>query len=103
MERLPLVVQSDLTLLLEVDHPLFEEARDALVGIAELVKSPEHVHTYRLTHLSLWNAVASGLTPEEVLERLRRYSQYPVPREVMEFVEDQSRRYGRLRLVPAPD
>ncbi|MBX5467120.1 MAG: helicase-associated domain-containing protein [Firmicutes bacterium] len=103
VDRLPLVVQSDLSLLLEVDHPLFEEARDALVGIAELVKSPEHVHTYRLSHLSLWNAVASGLTPDEILARLTRYSQYPIPREVAEFVEDQARRYGRLRLVVAPD
>ncbi|WP_053960194.1 DNA repair helicase XPB [Sulfobacillus thermosulfidooxidans] len=103
MDRLPLIVQSDRTLLLEVNNPLFEEARDSLVGFAELVKSPEHVHTYRITSLSLWNAVASGLTPEDMLARLTRYAQYPVPTEVQQFIEDQGRRYGKLRLEVAPD
>ncbi len=103
MERLPLVVQSDRTLLLEVDNPLFEEARDNLVGFAELVKSPEHVHTYRISSLSLWNSVAAGMTPEQMIERLTRYSQYAVPGEVVNFIEDQGRRYGKLRLEPAPD
>ncbi len=103
MERLPLIVQSDRTLLLEVDNPLFEEARDSLVGFAELVKSPEHVHTYRISSLSLWNAVASGMTPEQMIARLTRYSQYQVPQEVITFIEDQGRRYGKLRLEKAPD
>ncbi len=103
MTRLPLVVQSDLTLLLEVDNPLFEEARDALVGFAELVKSPEHIHTYRLSNLSIWNAVASGLTPDAMLQRLKQYSQYPVPPEVETFIADQGLRYGRLVLRVAPD
>ena len=101
--RLPLVVQSDLTLLLEVDNPLFDEARDALVGFAELVKSPEHIHTYRLSSLSLWNAVAAGISDTEILARMDRYAEYPVPSEVESFVVDQARRYGRLRLKPAPD
>lgn len=101
--RLPLIVQSDLTLLLEVDNALFEEARDALVGFAELVKSPEHIHTYRLTSLSLWNAVAAGISDTEILVRLNRYAEYPVPTEVESFVVDQAKRYGRLSLKPAPD
>jgi DNA excision repair protein ERCC-3 len=101
--RLPLIVQSDLTLLLEVDNPLFEEARDALVGFAELVKSPEHIHTYRLSSLSLWNAVAAGLSDTEILSRLSRYAEYAVPSEVESFVVDQAQRYGRLSLRPAPD
>lgn len=99
----PLVVQSDLSLLLEVDNPAFDEARDALVGFAELVKSPEHIHTYRLSSLSLWNAVASGLSAADILERMAHYSKYPIPPEVVQFVEDQGRRFGKLRLVPAPD
>ena len=103
LSRLPLVVQSDLTLLLEVDNPLFEEARDALVGFAELVKSPEHIHTYRLSNLSIWNAVASGLTAGTILQRLAQYSQYAVPPEVETFIADQGRRYGRLVLQVAPD
>ncbi len=103
MDRLPLIVQSDRTLLLEVNNPLFEEARDSLVGFAELVKSPEHVHTYRISSLSLWNAVASGLTPPDMLSRLSRYAQYPIPPEVAAFIDDQGRRYGKLRLEVAPD
>ncbi|POB10386.1 DNA repair helicase XPB [Sulfobacillus sp. hq2] len=103
MDRLPLIVQSDRTLLLEVDNALFEEARDSLVGFAELVKSPEHVHTYRVSSLSLWNAVASGMTTATILDRLTRFSQYPVPQEVITFIEDQGRRYGKLRLEISPD
>ncbi len=103
MDRLPLIVQSDRTLLLEVNNPLFDEARDNLVGFAELVKSPEHVHTYRISSLSLWNAVASGLTPTDMLSRLSRYAQYPIPHEVAAFIDDQGRRYGKLRLEVAPD
>lgn len=103
MRRLPLIVQSDLNVLLEVDNPLFDEARDALVGFAELVKSPEHIHTYRLSSLSIWNAVAAGLTDDIILDRLNRYAAYPVPPEVEAFVRDQGRRYGRLRLQTAPD
>jgi DNA excision repair protein ERCC-3 len=90
-------------LLLEVDNPLFEEARDNLVGFAELVKSPEHVHTYRISSLSLWNSVAAGMSPDQMIERLTRYSQYAVPQEVINFIEDQGRRYGKLRLEAAPD
>ena len=66
----PLVVQSDHSLLLEVDHELAKEAREAILPFADLLKSPEHVHTYRITALSLWNASASGIEADDVLERL---------------------------------
>ena len=75
----PAIVQADMTVLLEVDHEMYAEARDALAAFSELVKSPEHIHTYRITPLSLWNAAASGHTPEEVVESLQRFSRYEVP------------------------
>ncbi|MCY0897384.1 MAG: helicase-associated domain-containing protein [Firmicutes bacterium] len=103
MSRLPLIVQSDRTMLLEVDNPLYEEARDALSSFAELLKSPEHMHTYQITALSLWNAEAAGLTADAILDALTRYSQYPVPEVVTEFIRDQANRYGRLILRTAPD
>lgn len=103
MERRPLIVQSDLSLLLEVDNPMFEEARQALVGFTELVKSPEHIHTYRITALSIWNAVAAGLSPDDMINRLTTYSQYPVPETASYFIQDQGRRFGRLKLQKPPD
>ena len=75
----PVIVQSDLTVLLEVDNPLFPEARDALARFAELEKSPEHIHTYRISNISLWNAIASGLTPDELVALLDKYSKFPLP------------------------
>src|SRR2546421_4832347 len=75
----PLIVQGDRTIFVEVDNPLYEEARDALAPFAELEKSPEHLHTYRLTSLSLWNAAAAGLTAEAMVDVLRRYTKYPLP------------------------
>ena len=103
VESKPLIVQSDRTILLEVGTPDFDAARDALVGFAELLKSPEHVHTYQMTPLSLWNAAAAGLGPQDILARLQTFSRYPIPPEVEFFIVDQSQRYGRLRLVSAPD
>ncbi|MGZ3665407.1 MAG: helicase-associated domain-containing protein, partial [Ktedonobacterales bacterium] len=94
----PLVVQSDRTLLLEVDHPLYAEARDALAQFAELEKSPEHIHTYRLTPLSLWNAAAGGLTAAMVVEMLERFSKYELPPNVVSDVRDYIGRYGRIKL-----
>jgi DNA excision repair protein ERCC-3 len=70
----PLIIQSDMTMLLEVDSPLFEEVRDAVAPFAEIIKSPEHVHTYRITPISQWNAASSGISPEEVIKSLRQYS-----------------------------
>jgi DNA excision repair protein ERCC-3 len=95
----PLVVQSDRTLLLEVDHPLYAETRDALAQFAELEKSPEHIHTYRLTALSLWNAAAAGLDAASVIEMLTRYSKYELPPVITADVRDYMGRYGKLRLV----
>lgn len=99
----PLVVQSDRTLLLEVDHPLYAEARDALAQFAELEKSPEHIHSYRLTPLSLWNAAAGGLTATEVIELLIRFSKYDLPPNVVTDVRDYIGRYGKLKLVREGD
>ncbi len=96
---MPLVVQSDHTLLLEVENPHFAEARDALLGFAELVRSPEHVHTYRLTPLSLWNAAASGIPAEAVLGALERWGKFPLPDNVRTTVLDQGRRFGRIQLL----
>jgi len=95
----PLVVQSDRTLLLEVDHPLYAEARDALAQFAELEKSPEHIHSYRLTPLSLWNAAAAGLNAPGVIEMLEQFSKYDLPPNVVSDVRDYIGRYGKLKLL----
>lgn len=95
----PLVVQSDRTVLLEVDNPLYEAARDRLARFAELVKSPEYVHTYRITPLSLWNAAAAGMTQYAIIDALRTYSRYPVPDTVCIDIAEQVSRYGRVRLT----
>jgi len=84
--------------LLEVDHPDYEPTRDALAAFSELVKSPEHIHTYRITPLSLWNAAASGITAAQVLDSLTRYSRYEVPELVRTEVLEYISRYGRLVL-----
>ena len=75
----PLIVQGDRTVLLEVDNPKYAEARDALAPFAELEKSPEHIHTYRLSPLSLWNAAAAGLSAQAMIDVLRKYSKFPLP------------------------
>jgi len=97
--RNPIIVQGDRTILLEVDNPLYTEARDALARFAELEKSPEHFHTYRITPLSLWNAAAAGQTAEDILRSLERYSKYEVPANILFEVRDYVARYGRLKLV----
>ncbi|HET9111997.1 MAG TPA: DNA repair helicase XPB [Ktedonobacterales bacterium] len=94
----PIVVQSDRTILLEVDHPLYAEARDALAQFAELEKSPEHIHTYRLTPLSLWNAAAAGLAAPAVITALNHLSRYDLPPNVVADIRDYIGRYGRLKL-----
>jgi DNA excision repair protein ERCC-3 len=95
----PLIVQSDKTILLETHNDRFQEARDALSGFAELVKSPEHLHTYRISPLSLWNAAALGWHPEEVKEELSALSKYEMPQNVLADIDDYMSRYGRMRLV----
>jgi DNA excision repair protein ERCC-3 len=94
----PLIVQGDRTIFVEVDNPLYGEARDALAPFAELEKSPEHIHTYRLTSLSLWNAAAAGLTADEMVDVLRRYSKFPLPSNLAADITEQVSRYGRVRL-----
>ncbi|MCP4456296.1 MAG: DEAD/DEAH box helicase family protein [Planctomycetes bacterium] len=95
----PLIVQGDHTVLVEVDSPRYEAARDELVRFAELVKSPEHVHTYRITPLSIWNACAAGVTPAGIVTVLHEFSKYPVPEHVTIQVQVFASRYGRLRLL----
>lgn len=95
----PLIVQSDRTILLEVDHPLHAEARDALAQFAELEKSPEHIHTYRLSPLSLWNAAAGGMDAQRVLDLLHNYSKYAIPSNVAVDIREYINRYGRLKLI----
>lgn len=95
----PLIVQGNREILLEVHSPRADAAREAIAGFAELVKSPEHVHTYRITPLSLWNAAASGLTPAAVLGALAEYSKYPLPESLRADVLDQMSRYGRIKLI----
>jgi DNA excision repair protein ERCC-3 len=96
----PLIVQSDHTLLLEVNHARAEEAREAIVPFADLLKSPEHVHTYRVCPLSLWNAAAAGLEPDDVLERLNRHSRYALPANLVQEIRTQMGRYGLVELLP---
>jgi DNA excision repair protein ERCC-3 len=95
----PLIVQSDRTILLETAHRRYEEARDSIARFAELEKSPEHIHTYRLSPLSLWNAAAAGLSAGQILSALDDLSKYPIPQNVRFDVEDTVGRYGKLRLV----
>ncbi|MGV1033803.1 MAG: DNA repair helicase XPB [Microbacteriaceae bacterium] len=92
----PLIVQSDRTVLLEVAHPLADEARHALAVFAELERAPEHIHTYRITRLGLWNARAAGHQAAEMLEVLERYSKFPVPTSVATDLTETVNRYGRL-------
>ena len=94
----PLIVQGDRTILLEVDNPLHAEARDTIAPFAELEKSPEHIHTYRLTPLSLWNAAAAGMTAEEMIAGLETYSKFPLPPNLPADLRDLVSRYGRVRL-----
>ena len=102
MSEGPLIVQSDKTLLLDIDHPLSTECRRAIAPFAELERSPEHIHTYRLTSLGLWNARAAGHDAEQVIDTLIRYSRYAVPHSILIDVAEIMSRYGRLRLEMDP-
>ncbi|MBY0528526.1 MAG: helicase-associated domain-containing protein [Gemmataceae bacterium] len=94
----PLIVQGDRSILVEVDNPRYSEARDALAPFAELEKSPEHIHTYRLTPLSLWNAAAAGLSAARMIEVLQKYSKFPLPTNLAPDISETVSRYGRVRL-----
>lgn len=94
----PMIVQGDMTVLLETNNDRYVEARDALARFAELEKSPDYVHTYRITPLSLWNAASSGMTEDEIVQALHEFAKYPVPENVIVRVQDQAGRYGKLKL-----
>ena len=98
----PLIVQSDKTLLLEVDHDKADECRKAIAPFAELERAPEHVHTYRVTPLALWNARAAGHDAEQVIDALISHSRYPVPHALLVDIAETMARYGRLRLEKDP-
>ena len=98
----PLIVQSDKTVLLEVAHPDASKARAALAPFAELERAPEHIHTYRITPLALWNARAAGFDAEQAVDVLERYSRFPVPQALLVDVAETMARYGRLKLVQHP-
>ncbi|MDH6706477.1 DNA excision repair protein ERCC-3 [Kitasatospora sp. MAA19] len=98
----PLIVQSDKTLLLEIDHPKAADCRRVIAPFAELERAPEHVHTYRVTPLGLWNARAAGHDAEQVVDALVTYSRYPVPHALLVDVADTMGRYGRLQLLKHP-
>ena len=98
----PLIVQSDKTLLLEIDHAQSEECRHAIAPFAELERAPEHIHTYRLTPLGLWNARAAGHDAEQVIDTLLTWSRYPVPHALLVDVAETMDRYGRLQLLAHP-
>src|SRR5437868_5275168 len=98
----PLIVQSDKTVLLEVDHELAGAARAAIAPFAELERAPEHIHTYRITPLALWNARAAGHDAEQVVDALVSFSRYAVPQPLLVDIVDTMARYGRLQLVKHP-
>lgn len=99
----PLIVQSDRSIMLEVNNPKYEETRNALAPFAELVKSPEHIHTYRISPLSLWNAAAAGHTIAEITDTLKKYSKYDVPENITVEVREYFSRYGRIKITEGPD
>ena len=99
----PLIVQGVDTLLLEVASPRFEAARSQLLAFAELIKAPEHVHTYRVTALSIWNARAAGVTVEQIAATLREFSRYPVPDATLAEIRSHAVRFGKLRLLAGDD
>lgn len=94
----PFIVQSDRSILVEVDNPKYSESRDALAPFAELEKSPEHMHTYRITPLSLWNAAAAGMTADQMVDVLARYSKFPLPPNLRVDLAELAGRYGRVQL-----
>lgn len=95
----PLIVQSDRTLLLDVHAPRADECRAALIPFAELERSPEHLHTYRLTPLSLWNAASAGFSPEDASSVLNEFARYDVPQAVLAWITETAGRFGKLRMV----
>ncbi len=98
----PLIVQGDRTLLLDVHAPLAQECRNELIPFAELERSPEHLHTYRLTPLSLWNSTSAGFTADDAVAVLEKYARYDVPQSISMWIKETASRFGKLRLLPGP-
>ena len=99
----PLIVQGDRSLLLDVHAPLAEECRNALIPFAELEKSPEHLHTYRLTPLSLWNAASAGFSADDAAAVLQKYARFDVPQSVIAWIKETASRFGKIKLIEGPD
>ena len=99
----PVIVQGDGKVLLETQHARFDEARDFLAGFAELESSPELLHTYRITPLSLWNAASSGLTRDNIVEQLRSLTKFDIPEVVLTTIDDTITRFGLVKLEKHPD
>ena len=99
----PLIVQGDRSLLLDVHAPLAEECRNALIPFAELEKSPEHLHTYRLTPLSLWNAASAGFSADDAAAVLQKYARFDVPQSVIAWIKETASRFGKITLLAGPD
>lgn len=98
----PLIVQGDRTILLDVHAPLANECRNELIPFAELERSPEHLHTYRLTPLSLWNAASAGFTAEDAVSVLKKYAKYDIPQSVCVWIKEVSERFGMIRIISGP-
>ncbi|WP_230754430.1 DNA repair helicase XPB [Teretinema zuelzerae] len=96
----PLIIQGDRSILLDVHAPRSEEARSALIPFAELEKSPEHLHTYRITPLSLWNAASAGFTPDQIAGILESLARFPVPTAVNKWIIETMSRFGKIRMIP---
>ena len=99
----PLIVQGDRSLLLDVHAPLAEECRNALIPFAELEKSPEHLHTYKLSPLSLWNAASANFSADDAIAVLQKYARYDVPQSIIVWIKEISNRFGKIKLIDAPN
>ena len=99
----PLIVQGDRSLLLDVHAPLAEECRNALIPFAELEKSPEHLHTYKLSPLSLWNAASANFSADDAVAVLQKYARYDVPQSIVVWIKEISSRFGKIKLIDAPN
>ena len=96
----PLIIQSDRTLMLDVHSTDADECRNQIIAFSELVKAPEHVHTYHISPISLWNAASAGIAADEILDHLERWTKFPIPQNVSTFIKDISGRYGKIKLFP---
>ncbi len=99
----PVIVQADGKVLVEANHKKYEQAREFLTQFAELESSPNALHTYQITNISLWNAASANLSSVEIVLGLNKISKYPIPKEVEELITDTIDRYGLVKLLPNPD